>query len=243
MTAGAAGPRPPVPKSANGTTRTVVRSANFAVGAALVLAAAGCARGGELARPPCEGGERLALLAQAMPGAAYVPCVAEVPEGWSFSSLEVDSTGASFALSADAAGGADVRIELVDGCDVTGATPNPPRAEGVRTWLRLRSVDPRFAGTLSDTFAGGCVTYDFDFPRGPHIELVEELQESVQLFPRRQLRAPATPVKRPIKWRVSLGSGVPAATSRSTYGRYASRTSSRENSGRPGSISRAASTG
>jgi hypothetical protein len=32
------------------------------------------------------------------------------------------------------------------------------------------------------------VTYEFDFARGPHIALMDELQRAVQLYPRRLLR-------------------------------------------------------
>jgi hypothetical protein len=39
-----------------------------------------------------------------------------------------------------------------------------------------------------DVFSGGCISYSFDFARGPHIALMEELQDTVGLFSRRQLR-------------------------------------------------------
>jgi hypothetical protein len=32
------------------------------------------------------------------------------------------------------------------------------------------------------------VTYEFDFARGPHIALIDELLRAVHLYPRRQLR-------------------------------------------------------
>ena len=50
------------------------------------------------------------------------------------------------------------------------------------------SITPRYTGTLSDVFPGGCVTYAFDFVRGPHIALMEELGAAVGLYSRRQLR-------------------------------------------------------
>jgi hypothetical protein len=37
-------------------------------------------------------------------------------------------------------------------------------------------------------FVNGCITYEFDFTRGPHIALIDELQRAVQLYPRRLLR-------------------------------------------------------
>ena len=47
---------------------------------------------------------------------------------------------------------------------------------------------PRYAGRFHDVFSGGCVTMTFDFARGPHIALLDELQQAVRLYPRRQLR-------------------------------------------------------
>jgi len=53
-------------------------------------------------------------------------------------------------------------------------------------YLRLNAISPRYAGTLFDVFAGGCVQYRFDVDRDPHIPLMEELRDAVALFPRRQ---------------------------------------------------------
>ena len=39
-----------------------------------------------------------------------------------------------------------------------GASPEPPRTIGGRTYLRLERISPRYTGTLYDVFPGGCVT-------------------------------------------------------------------------------------
>jgi hypothetical protein len=57
----------------------------------------------------------------------------------------------------------------------------------VRTYSRLQSVSPRYSGTLLDVFVGGCVTYRFDLPRGPHIPLMEEFEAAVVLYPRQDI--------------------------------------------------------
>ncbi len=81
-----------------------------------------------------------------------------------------------------------MEVELASTCDVSDAVPTTPRAEGVRTFIRLATISPRYSGTLTDLFPGGCVTYRFDFARGPHIALMEELGATVDLYSRRQLR-------------------------------------------------------
>jgi len=80
-----------------------------------------------------------------------------------------------------------VGVELEASCDVTAATPTTPRAPGVSTYTRLVSISPRYSGTLTDVFAGGCVSYQFDFQRGPHIALMEDFEAAITLYPRQEL--------------------------------------------------------
>jgi hypothetical protein len=154
--------------------------------AVLALAATGCADAGA-AVPACEPTQRLGIVAQSVPGAAYVPCIATLPAGWSVESFHVDDAGARFTLRSDRAR-EPVEVALVARCAVGAATPVAPRDEGVRTYQLARSIAPRYAGRILDVFANGCVTYDFDFARGPHIALIDELGQAVRLYPRRQLR-------------------------------------------------------
>ena len=138
--------------------------------------------------PECEAGPRLATIAQSVPTASYVPCIEELAEGWTAGSLDTGRGSTRFALLPHQAGARTVKVAFGETCDARGATPAPPRAEGVRTSIRLESVSPRYAGTIFDVFPGGCVSYRFDFARGPHIALMEDLGDTVGLFSRRQLR-------------------------------------------------------
>ncbi len=155
--------------------------------AGLVASMSGCASTAPTA-PSCRASSRLAIVAQSVSTAAYVPCLETLPAGWRVSAFHVAEGHTDFRLLSDRAGGRAVEVALRPRCDVTGATPTTPRADGVRTYLRLASVSPRYAGTMSDVFAGGCVTYRFDFVRGPHIALMEDITTAVGLYSRRQLR-------------------------------------------------------
>jgi hypothetical protein len=163
------------------------RRRGAALVAAVVVSASACGFTATAAMPRCEASQRLGIVAQSVPGAAYLPCVAELPPGWSFESFDVDDDGTRFSLRSDRAD-RPVDVELAASCDVGSATPVAPRDEGVRTYQLAESVSPRFAGRFYDVFAQGCVTYDFDFARGPHIALIDELQRAVDLYPRRLLR-------------------------------------------------------
>ena len=150
------------------------------------LSLVGCSSTAESA-PDCRADQRLALVAQSVPGASYVPCVALLRTGWHTANFDARTGRTQFDLASDRAD-QPVVVDFRARCSSGGATAIAPRAEGVRTHLRVRSISPRYAGTLYDVFPGGCVTYRFDFERGPHIALMEDFQASLGLFSRRELR-------------------------------------------------------
>jgi hypothetical protein len=156
--------------------------------AALALASllAGCADA-LTAAPSCDRPRRVAVVAQSVPTASFVPCVAELPAGWSVRTFTVRRSGTDIVLRSDRSA-EDVEVRFRRGCDVSGATPTVPRDDGVRTSIDLDSVSPAYAGRMLDAFPGGCVTYRFAFERGPHITLVDDLRAAVGLKARRELR-------------------------------------------------------
>jgi hypothetical protein len=168
-----------------------VRRAARLIAAALLAAPllSGCAGGGlSLATAPrCTSLERLALIAQSVPTSSYVPCITQLATGWRTDGLVVQDGSARFAMISDRAAGHPVQVELHSRCDPSDGAPIPPRTPGGRTYLALHSIDPRFTGAMYDVFPGGCVTYRFDFQRGPHIALMAELQSSVGLVSRAEL--------------------------------------------------------
>lgn len=162
-----------------------------AVLAAMVFAASalltGCAAVSHGA-PACGDPLRLAIIAQSLPSASYVPCIRTLPQGWSTSGFNASQRGTSFLLNSDRSPGRPVLVRLTATCEPGSASPSPPRAPGVVTYTRLTSIAPRFAGTLYDVFPGGCVSYAFGFTLGSQIALMEQFEEAVGLYPRQQLR-------------------------------------------------------
>lgn len=166
---------------------SVGRSALVALAAAASVSTVGCAALREAA-PACVDARRVALVAQSVPGAAYVPCIDGVRPGWHTESFRAVSGHTRFSLVSDRDAHHPVDVDLRSGCSVGDATPTTPRGEGVRTYLRLRSVSPRFTGELYDVFPGGCVASRFDFARGPHIGLIDDFESQLRLLPRQELR-------------------------------------------------------
>jgi hypothetical protein len=138
--------------------------------------------------PGCGAPLRLAVIAQSVPSASYVPCIRQLPQGWTTSSFDPLRGATSFTLNSDRAAGSPVTIRLVARCSPGAASSVPSRAPGVLTFTRLYSLSPRVTGRLYDVFPGGCVTYSFSFPLGLHIGLMEEFEGAVGLYSRQQLR-------------------------------------------------------
>lgn len=139
--------------------------------------------------PRCGDSERLAIIAQSVPTASYVPCILRLPQGWDASAFDPKTGGTRFLLTSDRAPDQPVTVELTSRCVVTGDSPEPARADGVLTYMRPTSTSPIYAGILFDVFPGGCVVYRFGFTRGPtSIVLMAEWPNSVGLYPRQQLR-------------------------------------------------------
>lgn len=155
------------------------------LGAAAALA--GCASFSDPV-PSCTDPLRLAIIAQSMPTASYLPCLGDLPQGWEASGFDPSQAGTSFLLDSDRSPGRPVTVELTATCRTGDASPSPSRAPGVLTYTKLDSVRPRFAGHLYDVFPGGCVTYSFDFATGSQIALTEQFKTAVRLYPRQQLR-------------------------------------------------------
>lgn len=138
--------------------------------------------------PGCQATERLGLIAESVASSLYVPCVASLAPGWRASGLVVQDVGTSFQLSSDRASGYPVNVLFRPRCDAAGASAIPSRTPGGTTFLRLASISPRYSGVLYDIFPGGCVTYAFNFQRGPHIAQMAELTSTIGFVPRSELR-------------------------------------------------------
>ena len=165
-----------------------VLAAMIAAMFAAATALTGCAAASSDTAPRCEDPLRLAIIAQSLPTATYVPCLRDLPEGWSSSGFDATQSGTSFLLDSDRSPGRPVQVQLTATCRPGIASPSPPRAPGVLTYTRLTSVTPRFTGTVYDVFPGGCVSYAFDFALGSQIALMEQFEGAVGLYPRQQLQ-------------------------------------------------------
>lgn len=134
---------------------------------ALLVLATGCGRVQDAAAPTCvpKGADTLALLAQSVPTASKLPCISSYPAGWHFASMDVRNGRAEFTLDSDRAGISAVKVSLLPGCELEGATEISSDEPGTRRFERILSVVGDFKAVRSYQFEGGCITYRFDFDR------------------------------------------------------------------------------
>ena len=134
--------------------------------AALAVSLAGCTTSGGTV-PGCGDPLRLAIVAQSVPGAAYLPCLRDLQPGWTAAGFTPSQDGTSFLLNSDRSPEQPVTVRLTATCWTGGASPTPARAPGVLTYTRLASIQPRFSGTLYDVFP--------EFPDIRHIQSLRHL--------------------------------------------------------------------
>jgi len=137
---------------------------------AAALLAAGCTGEGTSVSaevPACAAGDDattangVVLMAQSVPTAACVPCVENVPVGWSFAGLDARSGSSRFWLDSDRDGAHAIEVRLTGTCDTRGATEIPSELDELRRYERVTQVSPQYLGRRYYVFDGGCLTIVF----------------------------------------------------------------------------------
>jgi hypothetical protein len=136
--------------------------------------------------PPNINGDPLILMAQSVPSAAYVPCIAEFPAGWSFGGLNIESGEAEFWLFSDRAGERAVTVLLTKSCDISRAVQVPTEADeaGLARYEEPQALPPLFSGNRFYVFPGGCITYRFAFTSDASFVEVVEATEALSFLSR-----------------------------------------------------------
>jgi hypothetical protein len=147
-----------------------VTGARAVLPAALALVLAGCVapastRLGQA--PACEIGDdgmaadAVVLMAQSVPTASRVPCVAGLPLGWHFAGMDARNGEAAFWLDSDRDGDRAIEVRLTGTCDTDRATEIPSDRDGMRRYELVKEVTPRYQGSRFYLFEGGCLTLAF----------------------------------------------------------------------------------
>ncbi|HEX6230244.1 MAG TPA: hypothetical protein VF029_00860 [Actinomycetota bacterium] len=159
------------------------------LGALLAFAGPACAGSADVL-PACPGDPTiLVLAAQAVPSATLLPCLDQLPAGWSFGGSETLDGRFRFWLDSDRAGFHAVQVTLAASCDTSGAIEVTPDVDevGTRRFERPLSLPPDFEADRYYTFAGGCVEVEFRFASGADPTLVLQANQALGFRPRQAI--------------------------------------------------------
>jgi hypothetical protein len=141
----------------------------------------------EVAKPPNCGTENvMILMAQAVPSATVVPCIASLPTGWDLGGVRIRRDEARFWLNSDRGGSHAVEVRLLrpQDCVVTDAVAVPSDEAGVRRFEQPEQLPPNLESTRYYLFEGGCVTYQFSFGSDATASLTFDADNALSFQPR-----------------------------------------------------------
>jgi membrane-associated phospholipid phosphatase/tRNA A-37 threonylcarbamoyl transferase component Bud32 len=136
--------------------------------------------------PTCGTDDVMILMAQSVPTAPAVPCIASFPAGWSASDVHVSNGQARFGLETS---GHRVKVALrpAAACSPAAAAEVASDEGGMR---RYDDGTPAADGRRIYLSDGGCITYDYEFDgRAVPPSLIDELDHALSFQPRPALVA------------------------------------------------------
>ena len=140
--------------------------------------------------PTCKAQTVTVLMAQAVPTATAVPCVAALPVGLSFAGATARNGRARFWLNSDRAGDRAVTVTLTGTCDTSTARPVSTDEAGTARFDADAAAST--GGSGPDRFyrlPGGCVTYDYSAAARTDPELTAAAEGALSFLARDDLVA------------------------------------------------------
>jgi hypothetical protein len=143
------------------------------------------------AKPDCGTNNVMVLMAQAVPAATVVPCLAELPDGWAVGGMRVERGKGTFWLNSDRAGTHAVEATLLprDHCVPGDVTEVRSELAGAR---RFETTEPDAATPVFTrwyVFGGGCVRYRVDLGGPSAVSLRFDANDALGFQPRSALVA------------------------------------------------------
>jgi hypothetical protein len=149
-----------------GTDRPRRRYTAWAAATLLVGGLLGCSVEQTLPPPYCETSGSGLIVAQSVPPATQIPCLSDLPAGWSVSTVKVNEHHSVVTLDSDRAGDGAAVLRFEDSCDVSAAVSAPSELLLAERYDAIEQVRPSFRAERFYVFDGGCVYWTFDFDAG-----------------------------------------------------------------------------
>jgi hypothetical protein len=141
------------------------------------------------ATPTCGTENVMILMAQAVPTATSLPCIASLPAGWELGGVSVGHDHAAFWLDSDLGGQRAVEASLRprEHCSVADAVEVPSDEVGMRRYEQPERLPPNLLSTRYYLFDGGCVTYRFSLAGDADASLMLAADNALTFQPRATL--------------------------------------------------------
>ncbi len=144
---------------------------------------------GTVRAPFCEGNGSGLIVAQSVPSARIIPCIAELPEGWSVAAVSVNQDRTIVRLDSDRAGD-DAAVLRFDGsCELGDAVPVPSDDPRIDRYEDIERLEPDFRATWYAVVEGACWWWEFDFVAGASATLAVRVDNAVGWITRAELNA------------------------------------------------------
>ena len=139
--------------------------------------------------PECGTSNAMILMAQAVPSATSLPCVASLPTGWKHGGMRLERGLGIFWLDSDRAGrdAVSVMVRPRGECTVASASEVPSDESGMRRFERPERLTPHLLATRTYLFPGGCVTYRFAFDSRETASLLFDADSALSFQSRAEL--------------------------------------------------------
>ncbi len=137
--------------------------------------------------PNCGTDDAMILMAQAVPTATAVPCVASLPAGWDVESVVIRRGQGSFRLDNERSADVEVTLRPPGTCPLDGVTEVPSDEVGVRRFEDPERLPPGLRSTRTYVLDGACVTYRFEFSGDTNASLMSVIDVAVGFLPRADL--------------------------------------------------------
>jgi hypothetical protein len=141
------------------------------------------------ADPDCGSTNVMILFAQSVPSATQVPCVREMPTGWSLGRLRADDDGATITLNSERAGNDAVEATLhpPEECSIGGTVPVASDELDIERYELPQQLPPELRVTRTYVFEGGCVVYRFRFSGASTAALTLDVDQALSFVKREDL--------------------------------------------------------
>ena len=159
-----------------------------AVGLATLFVLVSCSVEQTLPPPNCFTEGTGLIVAQSVRSASQVPCLLDLPTGWTVATVQVNEHHSVVTLDSDRAGESAAVLRLEEACDVTDAVSAPSDLPPAERFDLIERVQPSFRAERFYVFPGGCVSWTFDFDEGASATESLSIGNALVLTSRQQLQ-------------------------------------------------------